>query len=170
MAWHVTPHQGRATFHVLHEKDDDGPLWSGVVEIFRGTPTVDDHPEITHGIFRIASPELFGEFIRHTWTYEIPDSWGGRSNLGRERQWLILYATGGPCCWTLTLRLPTRTPQFVWKRIAQAFNATLKEKTAMKPTVDQTAKPNSLSKGEVPMPKPCPGEAAKGAATIKSGT
>lgn len=169
MPWHVSFPPGSKTFHIVHERDDDGPLWSGTVEIFRGSPAVDDHPEIEHAVRRIGNPALFEDFIRHRWTYSIPDAWGGRSNLGPDRAFLELQATGGVMNWTLLLKLPRNAPRFVWVRICRAFNASLKE-NAMKPSLDNTPKPQTLNKGPVPTPQALPDAAKAGANTIKAGS
>jgi hypothetical protein len=121
MPWHPTL-AGKAV-HLLHEADGEGPLWSGEVEIWRGTPSATDHPEIEHAFLGIGNPAIHRDFIRHRWTWEIPDWWEGYKNFGEGRRYLILRASGGVMNWTLCLKLPPLTPRFVYKAIARAFHA-----------------------------------------------
>jgi hypothetical protein len=119
--------QGRKSVRLFHDAGDDGPLWSGLVEIWRGAPGADSHPEIEHAFRAIELPEPHQDFIRHRWTWDIPDLWADAPNFGENRRYLVLYATGGVLNWTLVLRLPPDTPRFVWTAICRGFNATRKE-------------------------------------------
>lgn len=153
-----------AVSHVL--EDEEGPLWSGVVELWRGAPSVESDPELFHGFMAIENPLVHQGFLLHVWNYDVPDYWGDQSNLGDEhRRYFTLRAVGS---WTLTLRLPIGTPQFVWRAIARGFKATLLPKeTPMHPAgPNQTPKPASLSRGEVPAPQPLPSPASEGAKSI----
>lgn len=157
LSWHVTL-RGNVAYLSHGIADDDGPVWAGEVELWRGAPSFDSHPEIEHALRAIMSPIHRDEFVRHTWVYDIPDHWGGAVNAGpNHRRYLLLTASGGLINWSLTLRLPVGAPKFVWKAIAYGFKATLKGDTMPHPTgPDQTAKPASLAKGEVPKPEAPP--------------
>lgn len=115
---------------LLHPADDEGELWSGAVEIVRGAPAADSHPELEHAFLAMDLPAPHQAFIRHAWTYEIPETYRDLSNLGEQRRYLILRASGREVNWTLDLQLPHATPRFVYKAICRAFNATLKSKPA----------------------------------------
>jgi hypothetical protein len=127
--WHVTI-RGNVVLLSHGLADDDGPVWAGEVELWRGAPAFDDHPELEHAIRSIMNPIHRDEFVRHRWTYDIPDHWAGAPNFGpNHRRYLLLTASGGLINWSLTLRLPVGAPQFVWKAIAYGFKATPKEKS-----------------------------------------
>lgn len=127
--WHVTI-RGNVVLLSHGLADDDGPVWAGEVELWRGAPAFDDHPELEHAIRSIMNPIHRDEFVRHRWTYDIPDHWAGAPNFGpNTRRYLLLTASGGLINWSLILRLPVGTPSFVWKAICYGFKAALKEKT-----------------------------------------
>lgn len=153
--------------HLLHVADGNGPLWSGPVEIVRGAPSAESHPELQHAFMALDNPAPHQDFIRHRWNYEIPDNYRGLSNLGDGRQYLILQASGGMLNWTLDLKLPLNAPRFVYKAICRAFHATLKE-NPMKPAgPDATNKSAQLTKGTVPPPQmPAPPAAKEGIASL----
>jgi hypothetical protein len=159
--------EGTAVRLVHAAGDDEGPLWSGLVEIWRGAPGADSHPEIEHAFRAIEIREPHQDFIRHRWTWEIPDYWENAPNFGEHRRYLILQAAGGSLNWTLVLRLSPHAPRFVWTAICAGFNAVRKE-NSMKPTgPDQVAKTQSMSKGEVPAPKTdIPAAAKDGAGSV----
>lgn len=165
--WHVAI-DGRYVRLLHNQANDEGGVWSGTLELWRGAPDF-EHPELRHAILAITNPAVHREFVRHTWSYEIPDFWGGQPNFGPNRRFLVLRARGGMLNWTLVLALPPKTPRFVWKAIARGFNA--KKETAMKPMgPDQTAKPASLNKGPVPEPKSVPAATSAGIKSVVSGT
>lgn len=125
--WHVTI-RGNVVLLSHGLADEDGPVWAGEVELWRGAPAFDDHPELEHAVRAIMNPIHRDEFVRHKWTYDIPDHWAGASNFGpNHRRYLLLTASGGLINWKLTLKLPTGTPQFVWKALAYGFKAVPKE-------------------------------------------
>lgn len=143
------------------------------MEIWRGAPAADSHPELEHAFLALDNPAIHQAFIRHRWTWEVPDYYDGLANLGEDsRRYMILQANGAEINWTLVLRFQLRTPAFVWKAIASAFNATPKRKeTAMKPAgPDQQAKPATLAKGTVPEGKAPPPATKEGIESVISGT
>jgi hypothetical protein len=109
-----------------HTSDETGGLWGGPVEIWRGAPSATDHPEIEHAFLRLRNLALHKDFIRHSWSWEIPDYYQDLKNFGDDRRYMVLSATGGMLNWTLVLRFPPRTPQFIFAAVAAAFNATSK--------------------------------------------
>lgn len=166
--WHVR-FEGSAIRLLHNEADEDGGVWSGTVTIHRGAPSADSHPEIAHGFLCLTNPFVHREFVRHAWSYEIPDAWGGHPNTGSARRFMVLRATGGMLNWTLVLSFPFQCPRFVFRAIARAFGAQpFKEIRAMKPTNDATAKPASLPKGDVPEAKSPPPEFKDGVNSIVS--
>jgi hypothetical protein len=114
------------TAHLSHGiADEDGPIWVGEVELWRGAPDFEDHPEIRHALLSIMNTLVHQEFVRVPWTYDIPDVYAGAENFGsNRRRYLLLF--GGSLSWSLELRLPVGAPQFVWKAICHGFKATLK--------------------------------------------
>lgn len=126
MPWFVAfPGGNRVDLKHLPDEESD-ELWGGPVEIWRGAPSATDHPEIQHAFMRLQNLALHRDFIRHRWTWEIPDRWQDAANFGDFRRYMVLTATGGTTNWTLVLRLPPRAPQFVYAALAAAFNATSK--------------------------------------------
>lgn len=124
--WHVHLSPGSPVAHLVHNQtDDDGGVWSGDIEIWRGAPAWTDHPELEHAVLGIMNLAVHADFIRHRWTFDIPDRYNDKWNCGDDREWMVLKATGGPSCWTLVLRFPKRTPQFVWTAVAEGFHAQL---------------------------------------------
>lgn len=112
---------------VYHPEVQGEQTWSGTVELHRGAPAVDSHPELTHAFLSIGErPELHREFIRHRWEADIPDFYGGLPNTGESRRYLTMNASGAEINWSLVLKLPPSTPQHVFRRITQAFGATIK--------------------------------------------
>lgn len=126
MSWFVSFPGGNAVTlkHVPDEQNREA--WGGPIEVWRGTPSAADHPEIQHAFLRLQNLALHKDFIRHRWTWEIPDHWQDALNVGDARRYMVLRASGGAMNWTLVLRLPPRAPQFVYAAIAAAFNATSK--------------------------------------------
>lgn len=169
-SWHVYL-EGAAVRLVHAAGDDEGPLWSGLVEIWRGAPGADSHPEIEHAFRAIEIREPHQDFIRHRWTWDIPDYYADAPNFGEHRRYLILQANGGALNWTLVLRLPPRAPRFVWTAICRGFNASRKEHQMKSAGPDQTGKTQSMSKGEVPPPKmDIPPAGRDGAGSVISST
>lgn len=122
--WTVTLLGNRV--HLAHwNADEEGPIWSGEVEIVRGAPAADSHPELLHAFLGIDNEAIHAGFIRHRWTISIPDTLAGRSNLGDgRRQFVILQARGAEINWRLELKLPLFTPLFVYRALARGFHAT----------------------------------------------
>lgn len=169
-SWHV--YFEEAGVRLVHAAGDaEGPLWSGIVEIWRGAPGALSHPEIEHAFRAIEIPEPHQDFIRHSWTWEIPDYYADAPNFGEQRRYLILQANGGMLNWTLVLRLPFNAPRFVWKAIARGFNASRKEQVMEGKGPNQTGKTQTLDKGTVPPPKmDIPPAAKDGAGSVISST
>lgn len=159
--WHVRV-EGRFIRLLHNQADEEGPVWSGTVEVWRGAPGADSHPELFHAFLSIANAAVHQEFVRHQWSYEIPDTWGGHPNYGQHRRFMILQARGGMLNWTLVLAFPLGAPQLAWRAVAKAFNATQKETAMTVKGPDQTAKSASLEKGAVPEAKAPPAEAKEG--------
>lgn len=153
--------------------DAEGPFWSGAVQLHRGAPSFDSHPEIAHALYSIEDPANHKAYVRHRWTYEVPASLDGIPNAGAARRFMVLRSQG-EIGWTLVLLMPHQCPRFVYKAVARGFGATPhvlpgKEKKSMaKPTNDNTAKPASMMKGEVPEAKSMPPAAKEGCNTIVS--
>lgn len=159
-----------ARVRLVHgQNDDEGPLWLGVVSIHQGAPSADSHPELAHAFLAIMNEAVHREFVRQRWTYEIPDTWGGNPNYGARRRFMILRATGA-LSWTLALLFPISSPRFVFRAVARGFAATPQELPRKEPTLkasnDATAKPASLTKGDVPEAKPLPPEAKEGVKSV----
>lgn len=121
-AWHVRL-DGDTAFVSHQQVDDEGGVWSGEVVIHRGAPSWESHPELHHGILALTMPAVHRDFIRHRWTWEVPDVWAGRVNTAEMREYMVLRATGGACNWVLVLRFPRRTEPFVFAAVARAFGA-----------------------------------------------
>jgi hypothetical protein len=158
--------------HLSHwQADEDGPIWSGTVEILRGAPGAGSHPELTHAFMAMDLPAPHQEFIRHKWTWEIPDYYRNLPNFGESRRYLILQASGGYLNWTLELCLPPLTPRFVWTAICRGFNSSRKEQEMTPKGPSQTGNTQTLGKGEVPPPKmPLPPAGKDGAGSVISPT
>jgi hypothetical protein len=132
--WHATT-SGR-NLHLVHTQPDEaGDVWSGVIEIWKGAPSWDSHPELQHAALGVADPLPHAEFIRHTWTYDLPDRWEGAWNCGDTREWMTLHGEGHLYGWDLVLRFPRLTPAFVFAAIARGFGAELAP-LAAKPVVN----------------------------------
>lgn len=124
--WHVR--LNGPTARLAHTAEDDsGGIWSGDIELWRGAAAWDDQPEILHAILGIQTGGGYphGRFILHTWTLDIPDRYEGLWNCGDDRRYVVLRASGGHRNWTLILKLPVRTPDFVLQAIQQAFHASV---------------------------------------------
>ncbi len=130
MAWHVSfPAESPKLVHLLHDREDeDGPAWSGTIEIWRGAPSWRDKPELEHAMLGVINPVIHRDFIRHRWEFDLPDRYADRWNCGEQREFAVLTATGGDFNWQLVLRFPAgfRTPDFVFKAIVAGFGATIK--------------------------------------------
>lgn len=96
-------------------------MWSGTVELFRGAPAWDYHPEIHHALKALQLPEAHHPHLA-PWKWQIPDYWQGFANVGDSRRYLLL--TGGRLNWTLVLKFSPGTPGHVYRALARAFNAT----------------------------------------------
>lgn len=149
---------------IVYTPDQPGEeIWAGEVELHRGAPAVDSHPELRHAFLSIDTPELHGDFIRHQWTWSIPDTYEGLPNTGERRRYLMLDAHDAEMCWRLVLKLPTNTPIHVYARICAAFRAQPKENAMPKAAgPDQTPKSATLQKGAVPTADPLPAPAKEG--------
>lgn len=123
--WHVEVLPDRLYLHHMAE-DAEGPVWRGEVELVSGAPGLDSHPDLDFGFRAIAHPG-FRENIRPAWSYSIPDEIGGVRQTGLDRRMMLLEAQGA---WKLLLRFPPNTPPFVYRAVAQGFNATPQAKQA----------------------------------------
>lgn len=158
---------------VYHPETAEGKIWAGEVELHRGAPSVTDHPELLHAFMSMDNPAVHAEFVRHRWTWELPNFYEGLPNYGPDRRYLLLTASGGDLNWSLVLKLPPRTPNHVIARICSAFHAlpavaTQPKEVAMKPadSNDATPKPASLSPSPVPKAEPLPSAAKEGVKSI----
>lgn len=125
MPWQRVAFPGGNKIELVHLADDEiALLWMGTVEIWKGAPGPTSHPELEHAFLRLLNLALHQDFIRHAWTWELPDNWQGWDNTGDGRRYMVLTAKGGSQNWTLVLRFPPRAPQFVYAAVAGAFNAT----------------------------------------------
>ena len=148
------------------------PPWGGEIELHRGAPSVEDHPELRHAFLGIENPQIQREHLRHGWEWDVPDTYEGHANTGDLHRFLILRAVRGELGWTLVLKFPANAPMAVWARFCHAFNASPRSKgaramsfgTPMGP--DQTPKPASLSKGAVPKADPVPSATNEGIKSI----
>jgi hypothetical protein len=164
--WYVSS-QGPVAVLAHAVADDEGPIWRGEVEIVRGAPSWDSHPELDHAIKGLMNASAHRDFVRHAWTYDLPDHYASQSNMGENRRYLLLTASGGALNWSLVLRLPRDTPQFVYAAICRGFHASLKGATSMKPHgPDQSVKSASLGKGSVPKPDAPPSPVKDGMSSI----
>ena len=152
---------------VYHPETAEGKICAGEVELHRGAPSVTDHPELQHAFMSMDNPAVHAEFVRHRWTWELPNFYAGLPNYGDARRYLLLTASGGDLNWTLVLKVPPRTPNHVIARICSAFHAHPKE-DSMKPadSNDATPKPASLSPSPVPKADPLPSAAKEGVKSI----
>jgi hypothetical protein len=108
---------------VPEDADDDGFRATGTWEvvIHRGAPAWESHPELRRGIVSVMTLGLFKDLMR-PWTWEIPAKYLGRSNEGELREFMLLR--GGSLNWTLALKFPRNTPDYVFERVALGFGAT----------------------------------------------
>jgi len=113
--------------------DDEANSSTGAVEVVlhRGAPDW-GHPELRRGIVSVMQPGLFRHLMR-PWTREIPAKYLERPNEGEQREFMLLR--GGSLNWTLVLKFPRFTPDFVFERVALGFGATPYEAPAPKPRV-----------------------------------
>jgi hypothetical protein len=161
MPWHVY-FPGGTLVSLKHIPEGDGELWGGSVEIWRGSPSATDHPEIQHAFMRLQNLALHKDFIRHRWSWEIPDRWQDAPNFGESRRYMVLTATGGMVNWTLVLRFPPRTPQFVYAAVAAAFEATSKHAEPAPERLSAKKKPATRRRKKKPARRKEPHEAHPG--------
>lgn len=137
--WHVSfPEDAPKLVHLVHTtEDEDGPVWSGTIEIWRGAPSWRDKPELEHAMLGVINPAIHRDFIRHQWEFDLPDRYADRWNCGEMREFATLTATGGFFNWQLVLRFPAgfRTPDFVFRAIVAGFGATIKDVEPAAPEV-----------------------------------
>ena len=152
---------------VYHPDEPTGTVWAGAVELHRGAPSPDSHPELAHAFQNIAGPDsIHREFIRHRWEVDIPALYEGLPNTGEHRRYLTLTATGGEINWSLVLKLPPGAPWHVFHAIANAFRATWKGAPVMKSSNDATVKSATLKPAPVPKADPVPSATMQGIKSI----
>ena len=123
--WHASVNG--PILHLVHDRPDDELDVTGAwdIEIHRGAPSWASHPELQHAALGIMNEVVHRPFILHSWTFDVPDRWGGRENFGARREFMTLQATGGSMNWSLVLRFPPHAPQAVWAAVARGFHAQL---------------------------------------------
>lgn len=124
--WHVVLRG--PTARLAHTAEDDtGGIWRGEIEVWRGAPSWEEHPEILHAILGVQTAGGYphGRFILHTWTLDIPERYEGLWNCGDDRRYVVMRASGGFRNWTLVLKIPLRTPDFVLQALQAGFHASV---------------------------------------------